>query len=216
MAKETIMVFCAHPDDEVIGPGGTIAKYTKEGKDVITVIFSYGESSHLWMKKRYTITTRVAEAKKAGKIIGTKRTIFLGLRDGMLMKDIKNKKTGDMIENLIKKYKPSRIFTHSHDDMIFMDHKAVSNIMTKILGKIKYTGDVYIFDIWNLTTLRRRNRPKMVVDISDTFRTKMKALACFTSQSFVITELKPLIYARAIKNGLASGVKFAEKFYKTL
>jgi LmbE family N-acetylglucosaminyl deacetylase len=216
MAKETVMVFCAHPDDEVIGPGGTIAKYAKEGKEIITVIFSYGESSHLWMKKRYTITMRVAEAKKAGKIIGTKRTIFLGLRDGLLMKDIKKKKTGAMIENLIKRYRPSRIFTHSHDDMIFMDHKAVNNIMIKILDKIKYKGDVYIFDIWNLTTIRRKNRPKMVVDISDSFRTKMKALDCFKSQSFVIAELKPLIYARAIKNGIVSGAKFAEKFYKIL
>lgn len=46
------MVFCAHPDDEVLGAGGTIAKYAREGKKVIAVIFSYGESSHPWMKKK--------------------------------------------------------------------------------------------------------------------------------------------------------------------
>jgi LmbE family N-acetylglucosaminyl deacetylase len=214
MAKETVMVFCAHPDDEIIGAGGTIAKYSKEGKDVITVIFSYGESSHLWMKRKYTVTTRVNEAKKAGKIVGTKKTIFLGLRDGMLLKDVKEKKLEGVIANLIKKYKPTKIFTHSHDDMIFVDHKAVSNVMTKMLKKIKYQGDMYIFDIWNPMTVRRRNKPKMMVDVSRTFSTKMKALQCFKSQSFVIAELKPLIYIRAIKNGLAIGVKFAEKFYK--
>jgi LmbE family N-acetylglucosaminyl deacetylase len=214
MAKETVMVFCAHPDDEVIGPGGTITKYAKEGKKVITVIFSYGESSHMWMKKKYTITMRVAEAGEAGKIMGTERTIFLGLRDGLLMQEVKNEKVAKMLAILIKKYKPAKIFTHSHDDIIFPDHKAVNDIMTKVLTKMKYKGDVYIFDIWNPVTIRKRDRPKMVVDISETFKTKLKALECFKSQSFVIAELKPLVYIRAIKNGAFSGVKFAEKFYK--
>jgi LmbE family N-acetylglucosaminyl deacetylase len=214
MAKETVMIFCAHPDDEVIGPGGTIAKYAKEGKNIVTVIFSYGESSHMWMKKKYTITTRVAEANEAGKIIGTKKTVFLGLRDGMLLQDARTRKTESIIEKLIKRYSPVRIFTHSHDDFIFPDHKAVNDTVTKVLRKIKYKGDVFIFDIWNFITPRRRNRPKMIVDISDTFKTKMKALKCFKSQSFVIAELKPLIYMRAIRNGIAIKAKFGERFYK--
>ena len=214
MGKDTIMIFCAHPDDEVIGPGGTIAKYAKEGKEIITVIFSYGESSHLWMKKKYTVIKRVEESKKAGHIIGTKKTIFLGLRDGMLMQDIKKKKVEKIIKDLIEKYRPGRIFTHSHDDVIFVDHKAVSDIMMKILKKIDYKGDVYIFDIWNPTTLRKRDGPKMIVDVSNTFAAKQRALGCFKSQSFVIAELKPLIYIRAIKNGLMIGARFAEKFYK--
>jgi LmbE family N-acetylglucosaminyl deacetylase len=214
MAKETVMIFCAHPDDEVIGPGGTIAKYAKEGKNIVTVIFSYGESSHMWMKKKYTITTRVAEANEAGKIIGTNKTVFLGLRDGMLLQDARTRKTENMIEKLIKRYNPTRIFTHSHDDFIFPDHKAVNDTVTKVLKKIKYEGDVFIFDIWNFITLRRRNRPKMIVDISDTFKTKVKALKCFKSQSFVIAELKPLIYIRAIRNGITVKAKFGEKFYK--
>jgi LmbE family N-acetylglucosaminyl deacetylase len=214
MAKETVMIFCAHPDDEVIGPGGTIAKYAKEGRNIVTVIFSYGESSHMWMKKKYTITTRVAEANEAGKIIGTKKTVFLGLRDGMLLQDARTRKTESIIEKLIKRYNPVRIFTHSHDDFIFPDHKAVNDTVTKVLRKIRYKGDVFIFDIWNFITPRRRNRPKMIVDISDTFKTKMKALKCFKSQSFVIAELKPLIYMRAIRNGIAIKAKFGERFYK--
>jgi hypothetical protein len=92
----------------------------------------------------------------------------------------------------------------------------VNNVMTKVLKKIKYMGDVYIFDIWNIMTVRKRDRPKIVIDISDTFSIKLKALECFKSQSFVIAELKPLIYIRAVKNGLASGAKFAEKFYKVM
>ena len=40
--KNTVLVICAHPDDEIIGAGGTIATYAREGKDVITIIFSNG------------------------------------------------------------------------------------------------------------------------------------------------------------------------------
>ena len=41
----TILVFAAHPDDEVLGCGGTIAKCSREGRKVVTVIFSHGEGS---------------------------------------------------------------------------------------------------------------------------------------------------------------------------
>ncbi|MEK6845367.1 MAG: PIG-L family deacetylase, partial [Nanoarchaeota archaeon] len=44
-APETVVVFGAHSDDFVIGAGGTIAKYQQEGKKILAVVFSYGESS---------------------------------------------------------------------------------------------------------------------------------------------------------------------------
>ena len=80
-SDETIMIICAHPDDEVLGMGGTIAKYASEGKRVVAVIFSYGENSHWWLKKKNTVEMRVAETKAAGKILGIHETIFLGLKD---------------------------------------------------------------------------------------------------------------------------------------
>ena len=46
-----MLVVCAHPDDNILGAGGTIAKYSSEGKKVITVIASYGESGNPWLKE---------------------------------------------------------------------------------------------------------------------------------------------------------------------
>jgi len=48
--KESILVFSAHSDDFVIGAGGTIAKYVREGKKVQAIVFTYGEKSHPWLK----------------------------------------------------------------------------------------------------------------------------------------------------------------------
>ena len=45
--QDRILILAPHPDDEILGVGGTIAKYSKEGKNNYVVIFSYGEVSHL-------------------------------------------------------------------------------------------------------------------------------------------------------------------------
>lgn len=209
---KTIMIFCAHPDDEVFGMGGTIAKYTKEGTKVIVVIFSYGEGSHPHLKKRVTVELRVGESQKADKVLGSE-SIFLGLKDMGVKKHGEEMEIETKIENLLEKYKPSKIFTHSKDDP-WIDHQSVYKIMTKIIEKTGFEGDVYTFDIWNPLRLRDRNIPKMIVDITGTFKLKLKALGCFKSQIASIIALYPAVYFRAIINGMGSEGRFAEVFYK--
>ncbi len=69
MSKDTILVVCAHNDDQLFGAGGTLAKYVKEGKRVVVVIFSYGELSHPWLKKDSIQKTRLDECEESDKII---------------------------------------------------------------------------------------------------------------------------------------------------
>ena len=69
---DKIIVFCAHSDDEVLAAGGTIAKYTKEGKEVIIVIFSYGEASNPIVQDQVIINERIKEADKIGDFLGIK------------------------------------------------------------------------------------------------------------------------------------------------
>lgn len=213
MKKQSIMIFCAHPDDDVIGAGATIAKYVKEGKEVITIIFSYGEGSHPWMKKRVTVETRVEEAKKAARMLGIKETIFLGLKDTQVLKHGKELKIEKKLIEIINKYQPGKIFTHSKDDP-WPDHQAIYKLMAAVLKKIKFKGDVYSFDIWNPLRIRERNIPRLVVDVSSTFKFKKSALACYKSQKLSLITLIPFIYSRAIINGINNNVKFAEVFYK--
>jgi len=67
--KETILILGAHSDDFVIGAGGTMAKYTQEGKKIISVVFSYGEKSHPWLKEDVVQKMRSEEAAKASKLL---------------------------------------------------------------------------------------------------------------------------------------------------
>ena len=213
-SKETILVLCAHPDDEILGPGATIAKYAQEGKQVMTIIYSYGEGGNWWLKKGYTRDLRVRECKKAGAVVGTTETIFLGFKDLALKQEIEKPEVLDQIEQLIKKYRPVRIFTHSEDDIVYSDHKAVHDSVIKVLKKMKYKGDLYVFNIWG-KDLRASDKPKLLVDVSETFKLKIKALKEFKSQRLLVMwQLLPGIYFRAIKNGLENKCRFAEKFAK--
>ena len=213
MAKETIIVFCAHNDDQIIGAGGTLSRYSKEGKKVITVIFSYGEGSHPWLKRKEIIHTRVKESIKTKKILGEEKLIFLGLRENNFKEDFIKKDVKKKIIKLITKYCPSKIFTHSIDDP-HPDHKDIYNLITGITSKIDYKGHLFSFDVWNPINLRKRNSPRLVVDISKTFKNKIKAIKLHKSQKFAMFSLLWVVYSKAIINGLDSNCMYAEVFYK--
>lgn len=212
MSKEKILVICAHPDDEIIGAGGTIAKYSQEGRNVTVIIFSYGELSHPWIKKKVTIGTRVNESRTAGEIVGCKDTIFLGAKEGHFID--KRKTITKTIEKVINDLKPSKIFVHSFDDRLYADHKAVHEIVMSTIDRMDYKGNIYTFNIWNMVNSQERYCPKLMVDVSKTFKLKTKALGCFKSQKLAMLQLLPVVYLRAIRNGLYMGVKFAERFSK--
>lgn len=210
---DTVLVICAHPDDEILGVGGTIAKYSQEGKRVISVIFSYGEKSHWWLKRKYTVEMRVKESRSAGKVVGIYKTIFLGMTDFELKEEIKKRKNLALLEKVIRKYDPSKIFTHSPDDIIYADHKAVWDAVNKTTKKMKFKGDIFVFNIW-AKDVRLSNNPKLVIDISNTFSVKWNALKMFKSQHMYIFQLYPGILWKALKSGFDHKCRFAEVFTK--
>ena len=209
--KDSVLVLCAHNDDNIIGVGGTIAKYSKEGIDVISVIFSYGISSHPWLKEQEIIKTRVEESQQADNVVGAQKLYYLGLKEGRFAEEIQ--KVKDKIARFIKVLKPVKIFTHSGDDP-HPDHRAVHMIVSQLLDELEYKGDVYAFDVWNPFNIRNRGLPKLVVDISTTFNKKVQAIKKHRSQWMALAIMIPATYARALINGLNTGVRYAEVFVK--
>ena len=211
--KGNILIFCAHPDDEVFGAGGTIAKLAKQGFKIKTVVFSYGEQSHPWIKKRFVVETRVKESNEASKVIGSERAIFLALREGYFKEDAKKRNVEKYLSGLIKKTSPKKIFTHSIDDP-HPDHRIAYETTLNSVRKSGKQCSVYTFDIWNPLNVVKRKNPRMYVDISDTFGIKINALKCFKSQTASMISLLWSVYVRAVKNGIENKSRFAEVFYK--
>ncbi len=217
MAKESVMIVCAHSDDQILGAGGTMAKYAKEGKDIFTVIFSYGAVTHPWKKEKLSTGTRVKESQKADKIIGGSGVIFFGLNDGKFIVESHEKDIINRLIELIKKHKPKKIFTHNIDDP-HPDHRDVRKILLDVLFEMNYICDLYAFQVYTPFKLKRRNVPKLVVDISDTFKLKIQALKAFKSQVnfYAFINWIPIVstFMRDFFNGLNNNHKFAEIFYK--
>ena len=212
--SESVLFFCAHNDDQIVGAGGTVAKYAKEGKKVYTVIFSFGEVSHPHLKEKVIRKTRVLESKKAAKVLGETEIYYLGLKESKFDQEVIDKDIFGKMEKLVKRVKPTKIFTHSLDDP-HPDHRAVYRFVTEFTEKIKYKGEIYSFNVWNFfVNIRKRGNPKLVVDITDTFDIKIQAFKEHKSQTFAIVFLMWNIYMQSIWNGFNNQVKYAEVFYK--
>ncbi|MFH1072315.1 MAG: PIG-L deacetylase family protein, partial [Nanoarchaeota archaeon] len=215
--QNSILVICAHSDDEIFGVGGTCAKYAKEGKPIYTVIFSYGERSHPHFKPAVARKMRMDEARKADKIIGGSGVIFLGLHEGKFREEFQEKQLAKFLAGLIRKHDPEKIFTHSSDDA-HADHRAVHRIVLDVFDSLHCSANVYTFDIWNLFSFKQHDTPKLVVDITETFKKKRDALRCFRSQinvfSYAVLNnfLYLAVFAKAILNGIKNDCRYAEVF----
>lgn len=211
--SKNIIVFCAHSDDQVYGAGGTIAKYAKEGKEISVIVFSFGESTHPWLQRKYSATMRVKESQQAARLLGVKETIFLGLKEDKLEEEFDRKKLKGKIRNMIMEKLPYRVFIHSEYDP-HPNHKSVYKIITSIISEMHYPCEIYSFDVWNIVDLGKHEKPKLYVDISDTFNLKIQALNLFRSQRLSLWTLIFGVYTQAFLNGLHNDCRFAERFYK--
>ena len=216
---ETIVVFCAHPDDEAIGMGGTIAKYSMEGKRIICCIFTDGEGSHPWEKRAFITTKRRKEVTKAAQVLGTTKLYHFGFADGKLTKEIEKPIVKQVILDTLRKYKPQKVFTHDADDMLYPDHTAVNRTVCNVVDEYNksksdaYKTDLFTFNIWAFA-MRRRNTPQLSIDVTDTFQQKIAAIKEFKTQRIALLQLWPAIIIRAVMHGFSRQTRYAENFYK--
>lgn len=196
---ETILVVAAHHDDAVIGAGGTLAKYAKQGKHVHVAVFSHDLMPHLRKEVAQKKTER--ESKRAKKIIGADHVTFLG---NLPLQEL---------TDLIEEEKPVKIFTHDKDDADPLHRKVNETIMQLVHDKT-INCPVYTFAIWSFGKIRKRQLPLLIVNISSTFKTKINAVLAHESKWWAITILfwKLLLQAKLL--GWYYGFKYTEIFYK--
>ena len=136
-----VLVIAAHPDDEVLGMGGTIKKYTKNKHNVKIVIMATGIFARRSQNGKNSTTYNVDEqsiaimekkldelrcnAKKATKILGVTDLELLDFPDNEMDK-VSNLEITKKIESIIEKFKPTVVFTHTQHD-INIDHRIIYN-----------------------------------------------------------------------------------------
>ncbi|MBU2589637.1 MAG: PIG-L family deacetylase [Nanoarchaeota archaeon] len=190
--------------------GGTIAKYVSEGFNIVKAVFSYGESSHPHFQEAVMISKRIEETEKASKFIGIEKTIFLGLRDTKVKADVETSNAMQMVKDLIKEYKPIKIYIPSSIDP-HPDHQAVNKTVLCTVDSFRKKYPVYEFEVWNIL---QGNKPMLFEDITNFYKKKLKYMKYFTSQWQYMYLLWLPVYFRSRQYGKKHGCKLAEKFYK--
>lgn len=227
-----ILVIAAHPDDEILGMGGTIKKYTDAKNTVKIVIMATGifarRSSNLKNSSNYSMTEKEiktaelqlkklrVQAKNAAKIVGVSDVEFLDFPDNE-MDTISNLQVTKSIENIIEKFNPEIVYTHSQND-VNIDHKIIHNAtITATRPKSKTSiKSVFSFEIpssteWNFES---SFSPNVFVDISKELSKKVKAMESYKSElrKFPHPRSKEGLEAIAKRWGTVSGFNAAEAF----
>lgn len=223
--NKKILIIAAHPDDEVLGCGGTIAKLKKEGNQVFCLILGKGKSSryskedakNLKLKKEQSVLE--AEAQKAAKILGISKLFFEDFPDQQydaipLINIIKS------IEKIKNQIKPDIVFTHHAGDLN-LDHQITCRAVLTACRPLKGEAvkEIYSFEVpssteWGLPKKKDYFAPNFFVDISETLPQKIKAM------SFYKSELKKYPHPRSLKAikiiaqrwGTVVGKNFVEAF----
>ena len=119
-----ILVVAAHPDDEVLGCGGTIAKHISEGDEVHTLFIADGVKSRTKRVKN-DFEDRNKACNLAQSFLRIKSTNFLEFPDNKL-DSIPLLNIIQKIESIIEKIRPKIVYTHHHGDLN-IDHKITHN-----------------------------------------------------------------------------------------
>ena len=210
-----ILLFGAHPDDEIIGAGGTLARFSAQGAHITVVTFTSGETGYTTADAKATIAaTRAQEMAAVDPILGIHRRISLGKPTQAVVND---RETYQECVRIIREVQPDVILTHAHWDR-HRDHRAISeiteeawykaaeNIMTD-KGVPWRTPELYYYEIFELFPL-----PSLLVDITETFDKKFAAMQTQTSQMAVLNDICDYVKALAATRGYQRGTPYAEAF----
>lgn len=218
--KKKILIVAAHPDDEILGCGGTIARLTQEGYVAYTMILGEGLTARDKKRKRLKRIKDIQILKeqvfRANKIIGVKKVFTCDFPDNRFDK-IALLEVIKKIEEIKEKIRPDIVFTHYKYDLN-IDHQITYKAVITATRpkhqesvKIIYSFEILSSTEWNypLTFC-----PNVFFDISRTINLKLKAMSQYKE------ELMDYPHPRSLKGlrlntqywGMRIGLRYAEAF----
>jgi len=233
--RKKVLVVAAHPDDEVLGCGATIAKHTHQGDQVVLVLVADGVSSRTYdpmeplsREKELSvhaqaIQRRNQEAHRAAGILGVQQddVHLLNLADQRLdayplLDIIKH------IEKIKDGLQPSVVYTHFWGDLN-LDHQIVCRAVLTAFrpGLSGHTIDLLHFEVPESTYLSlplgaKAFVPNHYVEVRETFHLKLKALEAYESEARIYPHCRSVQFIEELgaKRGQESHVPLAEAFVR--
>ena len=219
MAK-SILVVAAHPDDEVLGCGGTVARLIKEGCKAYTLILGEGVTSRSKgvgdKRLKLKIATLKKQMQKANKILGINQVFSYSFADNKF-DSVPFLEIVKVIEEIKNKIKPEIIFTHWSDDLN-IDHRIIYQAVLTATRPLPGESVKQLFSFEVLSSSEWRYDKQFLADtLFDITRTLKQKLCAMKAYKL---ELKNSRHPRSLKGillnaeyrGIGNGLKYAEAF----
>lgn len=177
-----ILVIAAHPDDEVLGCGGLICKYSKKRAEIYTLILTKG----ILIRYKKGTKTNIEEAiLKCAKILGVKKVFIKNLPVHEL-NVIPMPKLIAVLDEVINIVKPDIIFTHNQGDTN-QDHRTVAEAtLIAARPKVSFIKAIFSYEILSSTEwITSKNNifiPNTFINIEKELKDKIKAFQCYKSE----------------------------------
>ena len=216
---KSILIVVAHPDDEVLGCGGTIAKWSDKGVDVHVAFLSEGISSRDGEVDSEELAVRRHAARNACNILGVK-DIFFGEFPDNRMDTVALLDVVKIVESLIEQYHPDTIFTHHAGDLNIDHQRTHEAVVTACRPQAGHSVRTLLFfenpssTEWQTPGSGNIFEPNWFEDISATLHLKLQALNVYDM------EVRDWAHPRSCKGvehlarwrGATVGVSAAEAF----
>lgn len=217
-----VLVIAAHPDDEVLGCGGTIARLTQEGKEVFIAILGEGITSRYDQRNqadKNTVEALKTCSRQVAEFLGAKDLFMFGLPDNRfdtvpLLDVIK------IIEGLTEKIRPEIVYTH-HSGDLNIDHSIVDRATLTATRPIagQTVKQVYAYEVpssteWTFSQFTTGFKANVFVDISVTLEKKIAAMEIYESEArrFPHPRSSEALRSLAKRWGAVAGIEVAEAF----
>jgi len=218
--NKRILVVASHPDDEILGCGGTVSRLAGDGGEVYMLLLGHGVAA----RQNGEATESVREeieflekcAHKANKAVGVKQVIFHDFPDNAF-DSVPFLEIVRVVEKAKSEIQPAVIFTHYEKDLN-IDHRltyeAVITATRPLAGES--VREIHSFEVLSSTEWKYpiSFSPDTFFDISGTIKTKLNALECYKP------ELKDFPHPRSLEAvelnakswGVKVGMNYAEAF----
>lgn len=179
-----VLVIAPHPDDEVLGVGGTIAKHAANGKEVYVCIVTRGKGP---LFDEETVERSREECRNAAEILGVKQTIFLDFPAAM-MEECPRYELNDALLKVVRNVQAEEVYLPHRGDMQ-LDHKMTSDAaMVALRPKYPFSPRrIYAYETlsetgWDIPNTVNEFIPMVYSDITDYLSRKLDALRQYQSQ----------------------------------
>jgi len=212
-----VLIVAAHPDDEALGCGGTIARHVERG-DVVDVLFVADGVSARGADAQ-ALARRQDAARKATSILGTQPPHFLDLPDNQL-DSVPLIEVTQAIERLAREVAPAIVYTH-HGADLNVDHRIVHQAVLTAFRPIPGASVVGLFAFetassteWSSSAVGPAFAPDRFVDISGHLECKVAALDAYAEEMRPFPHARSLVSVRSLAmwRGACVGLAAAEAF----